>query len=522
MTLDKNDPVFSGPTIGEMIMTMIDRYPDRIAFVNPCGLAISYRAIGVQISQAMQLFAAMGLQRGDAVVQLAGNMASVFSVMAACFLGGYKSVTLHPAASLDDHHYILQDCGARLVIVDQQREARARELQALLGARITVLSHDHTERLPALWERAAVHPPAALHNHCEPDTVVRLIYTGGTTGKPKGVMASSASMAWNMLLRMAGHDWSGIRLLCATPLSHASGALIVPVLWHGGAIVLHESFDADRILASVASGVANALFLVPTMLYRLLDHPDIHRQDFSSLRRIIYGAAPTTPARLRQARAVFGPILVQNYGLTEAPSTVLTLNEVDHMDDALLSSAGQPYPGITVRVLDADDNAVPVNTVGEICVRSPLVMSGYWGQPELTAEVTRNGWLHTGDFGYRNERGYFFIVDRAKDIIISGGFNIYPREIEDILATHDSVSSVAVIGVPDPTWGEAVKAVVVPRDGVAPDVESLIALVKARKGSIHAPKTVDIVDALPLTGLGKVDKKALRAGYWGGQTRNVH
>jgi len=520
--INSNDPVFSGPTIGEMIVTLLERYSPRVAFINPCGTALTYRDIETQISQVMQLFTALGLKPGEAVVQLAGNTASVFSVMAACFLGGYKSVTLHPSASLDDHHYILEDCGARLVIVDRARAQRAAELQALMGERISVHTHQAWDERPSLWAQAAAFAPAPLRDHCAPSDVVRLIYTGGTTGKPKGVMASSASLAWNMMLRMAGHDWGGIRLLCATPLSHASGALIVPVLWHGGSIILHEQFEPDRILRDYREGLANAFFLVPTMLYRLLDHPEIGTYDFSQLRRIIYGAAPSTPARLRQAREVFGPVLVQNYGLTEAPSTVLTLNEFDHLDDALLSSAGKPYPGMTAKVLGPDDQELPVNAIGEICVRSPLVMSGYWGQPELTAEVTRNGWLHTGDFGYRNERGYFFIVDRAKDIIISGGYNIYPREIEDIIATHPGVAGVAVIGVPDPTWGEAVKAIVVTHAGAELAAETLIALVKARKGSIHAPKSVDFVASLPLTGLGKVDKKALRAGFWDGQSRNIH
>jgi fatty-acyl-CoA synthase len=260
------------------------------------------------------------------------------------------------------------------------------------------------------------------------------------------------------------------------------------------------------------------------MIYTLLDHARTRTIDFSHLHCLTYGAAPMTPARIREAMNVFGPVLVQGYGQTEAPNTLLTLTREDHLspDDRRLASAGRPYPGITLAVLDAEDQPVRQGEVGEICVRGSLVMSGYWKQPEQTAEALRNGWLHTGDMAWQDEEGYFYIVDRKKDMIISGGFNVYPKEIENVIASHDAVAAVAVIGVPDPKWGEAVKAVVVLRPDASVDAAQLIALVRERKGPVAAPKSVDFVEGLPLTALGKPDKKALRARYWGGRDRAIN
>jgi fatty-acyl-CoA synthase len=231
-----------------------------------------------------------------------------------------------------------------------------------------------------------------------------------------------------------------------------------------------------------------------------------------------------TPARIREAISRIGPVLAQSYGQTECPSNILHLTAEDHCraDVDTLASAGMPYPGVTVALLDANDQPVEPGEVGELCVRSPLVMDGYWKQPEQTAEALRNGWLHTGDMARRDSHGYYYLVDRRKDMVISGGFNVYPKEIEDVIAQHPSVAAVAVIGVPDERWGEAVKAVVVIRPDVRVGPEELRELVRHAKGAVCTPKTVDFVEALPLTPLGKPDKKALRERYWGSLARLIH
>jgi fatty-acyl-CoA synthase len=265
----------------------------------------------------------------------------------------------------------------------------------------------------------------------------------------------------------------------------------------------------------------NFVFTIPTVLYTLLDHGGLDQFDLSSLETVVYGASPMSPSRIDEAQQAFGPTLLQGYGQTECVGMATSLLPSEH-DPENRTSCGRAVAGALVDVLDEDGQPVPNGTVGELCVRSRAVMSGYWKRPAETAEVLRNGWLRTGDMAYRTDAGFFHIVDRKKDMVISGGFNVYPREIEDVLADDPSVSMVAVIGVPDPKWGEAVKAFVVPRPGATPDTAALMASVKRRKGPHHAPKSIEVVDQLPLTKVGKVDKKVLRATYWADLDRAVN
>jgi fatty-acyl-CoA synthase len=260
------------------------------------------------------------------------------------------------------------------------------------------------------------------------------------------------------------------------------------------------------------------------MLYVLMDHPEFASTDLSSLETIYYGAAAMSPTRLKEAIEKLGPIFFQFYGQAECPMTITVLRKDDHDTSNLarLATCGRPVPWLHVALLDDDGNAVPRGEPGEICARGPLVMQGYWNKPEETALALEGGWLHTGDIAREDEDGFYTIVDRKKDMIVSGGFNVFPREVEDVLSTHRAVANVAVIGVPDEKWGEAVKAVVVLRPDQSVDPEELMALVKERKGAHHAPKTVDFAESIPLSPLGKPDKKALRASYWGDTTRQVN
>ncbi|WP_198365774.1 AMP-binding protein [Roseomonas sp. KE0001] len=515
--------VHDGGTIGDMIVTLLDRYPQRIAFIDGAR-RFTYAETRDAISRALQQLRALGLRRGDTVVQLSGNRPEVFFVTAAIYLLGLRSVTLQAMGGIEDHAYILDHCEARLLLADAAYAGRARALRDRLPAVPHWYLHEADAEFSGFWAEAARFTPAPLPSEATPDDIIRLAYTGGTTGRPKGVMLPGRATLTQTLLLMAGRAWSDApRFLCPTPISHGAGATLIPVLWRGGTIILQQGFDPDRFLDALEQHGATATFLVPTMVYKLLDHPRTRQTDFSQLETLMYGAAPMSPARIREALAVFGPVLQQGYGQTEAPSAILTLSRLDHLDadDSILSSAGKPYPGIAVRLLDDDDREVPQGEVGEICVRGPLVMAGYLKQPEQTAEALRNGWLHTGDMAYRDARGFFFIVDRKKDMIISGGFNVFPKEVEDVLTAHPAVSAAAVIGVPDARWGEAVKAIVVCRPGWQVSAEELAAHVKARKGAVATPKTVDFVAQLPLTVLGKPDKKALRAPYWEGWTRAV-
>lgn len=516
--------VHQGGSIGEMIICAIGRYPDRVAFID-ADRSITYAALGQRIGKAMAAFRSLGLKRGDGVMQLSGNQAEVFIVMAAAYLLGLRSVTLHAMGGYDDHAYIVHDAQPSVFISEEAHRQRAADLRAACADVPHWFAHGRCEGLSDFWELAHALEPEPLVSHAQSTDIIRLAYTGGTTGKPKGVMLANRSVWMQAVLLMAARGLRpGVRVLCPTPISHGAGAMIVPTLALGGTFVLQRGFDPERFIDAVEQHRIGSTFLVPTMIYKLLDHPRCATADFSSLELLSYGASPMTPARIREAIARIGPVLSQSYGQTECPSNILHLTAEDHCrtDVDTLASAGMPYPGVTVALLDEDDRPVAPGAVGELCVRSPLVMDGYWKQPELTAQVLRNGWLHTGDMARRDAHGYYYLVDRRKDMVISGGFNVYPKEVEDVIAQHPAIAAVAVIGVPDERWGEAVKAIVVKRPQAQIDAEEIRELVRHAKGAVCTPKTVDFAEALPLTPLGKPDKKALRERYWGGQARSIH
>jgi fatty-acyl-CoA synthase len=277
------------------------------------------------------------------------------------------------------------------------------------------------------------------------------------------------------------------------------------------------------VLKTIEEQKITATMLVPSMLYALMDHPDSHTRDLSSLETVYYGASAINPVRLQEAIDRFGPIFAQYYGQSEAPMVISYLAKGDH-DKARLASCGRPSALLRTALLGEDGEPVPVGEPGEICVAGPLLAGGYWKLPDQTAETFRDGWMHTGDVAREDEDGFWFIVDRTKDMIVTGGFNVFPREVEDVVAEHPAIAQVGVIGVPDERWGEAVTAIVVLREGAELTDEVVAEIkesVKQRKGAVQAPKQVIAIDALPLTGLGKPDKKALRAQYWGDRERSV-
>ena len=310
--------------------------------------------------------------------------------------------------------------------------------------------------------------------------------------------------------------------LVVAPISHVAGTKVLPTLMRGGTVHMLKGFDPEAVLKTIEREKINFTLFVPTMIYVLLDHPAIDKTDLSSLDLLLYGASPMSPSRLVEGIERIGPVFSQLYGQTECyPISVLRKSDHDPKQPELFLSCGFPIAACETKILDENDQEVATNEAGEICVRAPHVMAEYWKRPEQTAETLKSGWLHTGDIARKDERGYMFILDRKKDMIVSGGFNIFPREVEDVLSTHADVAMVAVVGVPDDKWGEAVTAVVVARPGTQPSAEALIDLVKRQKGSAHAPKHIKFVTELPMTGVGKVDKKVLKAGFWAGRDRMV-
>jgi fatty-acyl-CoA synthase len=303
-------------------------------------------------------------------------------------------------------------------------------------------------------------------------------------------------------------------------------SLVAPVLLSGGAFYVMDSFSPDSFFDLVEEHRITCTLIVPSMLYALQSSARYTSADMSSVETIIYGASPMSPAKLAEAVRHWGPIFFQFYGQTEAPMVLAHLKKAEHNPDdlELLASCGKPVPWMHVALLDENDQPVASGNAGEICVRGPLIMLGYKDLADESATALRNDWLHTGDVGKFDENGFLYIVDRTKDLVITGGFNVFPREVEDVLTMHPAVASVMVIGVPDEKWGEAVKAVVVLRPGFAESealTKELQQLVKTAKGSQQAPKTIDYVASLPLTAVGKPDKKAVRARYWASSDRAV-
>jgi fatty-acyl-CoA synthase len=317
-------------------------------------------------------------------------------------------------------------------------------------------------------------------------------------------------------IMMAEWEWPNPpRVLSCAPLSHAGAAMTLPTLLKGGTLLVLPQFEPVAVMDAIQRHRINCTMMVPTMIYALLDHPRFGDFDLSSLETVFYGASAISPARLKEAIERIGPVFFQFYGQAECPQTITVLRKAEHdPDDPLrLASCGRPVPWLDVELLDDRGDPVPDGEPGEICVRGPLVMDGYRDNPELNAEVFRHGWLHTGDIAVRDPGGFLRIVDRKKDMIVTGGFNVYPREVEDVLTTHPDVSAAAVIGVPDERWGEAVTAYIVPRSGRSPDPEALKTLVRDHKGRFQTPKTIHFIEQLPLTAVGKPDKKALRARH---------
>jgi fatty-acyl-CoA synthase len=299
---------------------------------------------------------------------------------------------------------------------------------------------------------------------------------------------------------------------------------VLPALLRGGTVVIEQGFDPTRFLDIIERERINCLSAIPTMIYALLDHERPETRNLSSLETVWYATGPMSPVRLKEARERIGPVFVQVYGQTESMGvgTVLPKDAHESASLAQLASCGRPSLGNQIRLVDDDGRDVALGEVGEIVMRNRAVMLGYWNLPDETQAALKDGWLHSGDLARQDETGLLYIVDRKKDMIISGGFNIYASEVERALTSHPSISSAAAIGVPDPKWGERVTAFVIARPGQQVDVAALQAHVKQVKGSMYAPKEIVVVDSLPVTTVGKVDKKALRAPFWSAAGRNVN
>jgi len=500
--------------VTDLLVNALNQDPDRPLLKLLGGPMLTVGEVRDETSRYVQALASLGVGRQTRVALLSTNRPEVLHVSHAVQILAGIIAPLHPLGSLADHLYLIQDAAIEILIFEGARYSeRAAELKR--GAPDLRLASfgpsPIAEDLGAL--AAGLSPRPLVAPRIEGSDVMRLGYSGGTTGKPKSLTTTQRVCTAMFNVMLGEWEWPNPpRVLTCAPLSHSGAALALPALLKGGTMLVLPGFEPVAVMQAIQEHRINCTLVVPTMIYALLDHPRFGEFDLSSLETVFYGASSISPARLKEAIERIGPVFSQFYGQAEVPMVITLLRKSEHDVNDLrrLASCGRPTPWAHVELLDAEDRPVPDGQPGEVCVRGPLVFDGYRNNPELNAATFRSGWHHTGDVAVRDPGGFLRIVDRTKDMIVSGGFNIYPREIEDILSEHPAVAQCAVIGVPHPKWGEAVTAVVVLRTGREVTAEALIRLVAERKGSFQAPKAVIFAASIPQTPLGKPDKKALR------------
>lgn len=509
------DPIHSLPTVGAQLLFALRRHPEREAFVAEEG-SLTYAETLATIGRMQTALDHAGLRRGERIGFLIANTAAAWCAAMAAQLCGVTVTYLHPLGSLEEHLHQVADARLHALAVDVEKyPKRAQELAQRCDGQPGLKNLLTFGTAPFGFDLLAVSStvgPVSPVDRARPDDLAVLNYTGGTSGKSKAAMRRHHAQSAMTVSILADFDLPACpRYLAVAPITHVGGTKVLPVLLRGGTVFLQHGFEPARIIDAIATHRINMTLMVPTMIYALLDSPALDGADLSSLELLLYGAAPMSPQRLLEGMERIGPVFSQLYGQTECyPISLLPRSAHERARPELFGSCGAPVSSCDVAMLDEDGRAVAWGEVGEICVRGPHVMEAYWNQPAQTAEALRDGWLRTGDVGRLDQHGYLHIVDRKKDMVISGGYNIYTREVENAVADHPAVACVAAFGIPDPKWGEAVVAAVVLHHGERVDAEEITAFVKERKGSLITPKRVVFMEELPATSLGKPDKKRLR------------
>ncbi|MCZ4587616.1 AMP-binding protein [Rhodococcus opacus] len=499
------------PTLRGLFLPALDRFTSRPA-VTFDGRTWSYAEIVGDANRLAHALAAAGIAAGTPVALVMGSCAEYVVADQALVRCGGAKVPVNSQLAAGEIAFILRDSGAQVAIVDDAALDIVVAADAPALREIIVIGH------PRAGARSWEVTLAPHSSDAPPQVEIRgsdvalIAYTGGTTGRQKGVMHSQRGLRDNLLAHVIEIGLlDDERLLLNSPLPHSAGYLLQAGMLKGAHHFLDSRYDPGAVLDRIERDRITFLFLVPTMIYRLLDTADGRQVDLSSLRTILYGAAPITIDRLRQGLHRFGPVFMQLYGQTEAPNFLTRLTREDHDPDRpeRLTSCGRPAAMVTIAILDAEGRPVPDGRPGEVCARAPYVMAGYLGLPDKTSQTLAGGWLHTGDIGTLDADGYLHLLDRKNDMIISGGMNVYSAEVENVLQHVPGIVQVAVVGQPHPDWGEAVVAFVVPGPRGF-DEAAAIAACKTDLAPYKRPKSYRRIDSLPVTAVGKIDKKALR------------
>ena len=511
-------------------------YPGRAAWLWPEKAAfiegedqITYREFDKQISQMANALLELGIKKGERVAVVQQNTIPFAVSVCGIARAGAVFVPLLGILTEKDHVYMVSDSGARVVIsTGEATDERALAINAECQSVEQVITHSGIEKSKNYNDILSDYSIKAPVVRGVENDLAQIIYTSGTTGKPKGVMHSysstqAAMFAWVNLSQMNNND---INLL-SLPLSHF-GARVMDSGWCVGTTgVIIPAAEPMLIMEAIQKHKAGIMLLVPTLLTTILNHPEIDQYDLSHLRFILYAAAPASAALVEKSTKRFGPVLHTGWGQSEAYGLNTHLSPREHEEAVrsanwrLISCGRESATGVQIRLIDEQGEDVKPGEIGQACIKADWQAIGYWNLPELTAESFVNGWFHTGDMLRYDPDGYYYVVDRKNDLIISGGYNIYPREIEEVLYSDESVLECAVIGVPDSKWGEAVKATVVIKDGMDTNEEELIALCKDKLASYKAPKSIDFLDEIPKTSFGKISRKDVKKSYWKDKDRQI-
>jgi fatty-acyl-CoA synthase len=511
-----------------------DLYPDRIAIIDG-DARYSYRETRSFSERIARGMLARGLEREQRAAIYSQNHAAVLFCMLGLLRAGAAWVPINIRNATDANVEFLNYSETAWLFYHSRFQEQVENIRSHVPCLRHLIcidgSADQDSSLAALTEQERADADLDWSDaYGNPSQLMGLVPTGGTTGPARGVRVTN--LAWGTMTEMATQYWNGETAspvcLCTAPLSHAAGVVAFTMFALGGTNVVLPAFDAGQVLQAIEQYRATHLFLPPTALYALLAHPDVSKFNYSSLRVFLLAGSPVSPDKLKKGVEVFGPCMCQSYGQTEAPMLLTSLDSRtvaaaaagDHPER--LRSCGRATRAVRVAIMDDAGRILPPHEVGEIVARGSLVTGGYYNLPEATAEIRKYGWHHTGDVGYIDEHGYVYIVDRKKDMIISGGFNVYCAEVEAGIMALPQVQECAVIGVPDDKWGEAVKAIVVCRAGELLTEADVIAHCKAKLGGVKAPKSVEFWAELPKTPAGKLDRKTMRKPYWMTADRAVH
>jgi acyl-CoA synthetase (AMP-forming)/AMP-acid ligase II len=486
--------------------------------------SLTYGALEIQTAKIVGALLSAGIGKGDRIIWIGKNSDLYFSLFYGAARAGIVMAPVGWRLSPAEMGYIVRDTAAKLIFAGPGFDDIARAVAADCPGVEQVYSAEETRE----WIEAASpidFTPATA------DEAVLQLYTSGTTGKPKGAVLSNRNLFGLRVPTLdAGLPWSQWDedevVMVAMPCAHIGGTgLGVMAIAAGVAGHILPDFTPDAVLDAVEKGGVTRFFMVPAALQMVINSPRAALTDFARLKYIFYGAAPIPLELLRQCMAVFGAEFVQAYGMTETTGTIVSLWPEDHSLDGnqRMRGQGRALPGVELKIVDEEGNSLPPHSVGELMTRSSNNMLTYWNLPDATASaVTADGWLKTGDAAYMDEDGYLYIHDRMKDMIITGGENVYPAEVESAIYGHPCVAEVAVIGIPDDKWGEAVKAVCVAKPGTDIDEADIIAWTRAKIAAFKVPKSIDVIEALPRNASGKILRKDLRAPYWAGRERMVN